>query len=540
MPDNGMANLAGVLHAAGHDVLVLDYGTVGMMRRLFPRSVATALRAARGSAPDLRVLDRELELHAEREVARLGEELCNLVQSYQPDFVGFKLWHGDGCSGSVALARSLRRCFPGLFIIGGGPQVTFAIKPVIEHSGCYEPLDDGTFDVLVQSEGEDLMPALAEVAVGRASLAGVPNTLYREDGRIRIAPVEHVRSLDSLPPPLYDTDVYPSMGGDSKLHLITLDESRGCPYNCSFCIQPLITGHDLRLRSARRVVDEMERCVRSYHVGVFRFAGSATPGRLLDEIATEILARGLQVRYSAFGRGNNARPDAFSRARQSGLEALFFGVESGSQRILDEVMNKGVRISKVRETLKAALGAGIFTVASIIAPAPRETSATWQETLELLADVRPDAVLVSPPGPVAGTAWYREGERFGIRIGEGFQEALLSFKFRMLLPADQWQYPEYWVDGKDTRTIAEETMAALRQIEELGLLTRVSDDMLLMARYCHLTPREFRDQTQRWLCTGNWEAVAALVAEMNGAIREAARAAVAALDDGATALPSVA
>lgn len=540
MPDNGLANLAGALSAQGHEVLILDYGTVEMVRRFFPASVARALQGQAGMVPDLHALERELEAHAERETVSLGRELCAAVRSYRPDFVGFKLWNGDGCTGSTALARALRAEFPSLKIYGGGPQVMFAVKPIIEHTGHFAPLEDGTFDALMQCEAEHLIPALAEHAVGKGPLASLPNVICRDGSSLRINPIERVAELSSLPAPLYDEAVYPALAGDGKLRVLTLDESRGCPFACNFCLQPVISGRRLRLRPATKVVDEMERCIRHYQTNAFRLAGSATPGTLLEGIAEEVLARGLKVRYTAFGRVNYMREGLFPKLKRSGLESLFFGVESGSQRILDEAMGKRATVAQMREILKASRQAGIFTVGSIIAPAPGETLESFQETLWFLAEVRPDGVPVCPPGPVAGTPWYTERGRFGIHIGEGFEEALLDFKFRLLFPPDQWSYPDYSVDGKDTRRMAQEAGALIAAAERMGLLTMFSDDMYLMTRYCHLTPREFRDQTQRWLCTGNWEAVAALVAEMNGAIREAARAAVTALDEGATALPSVA
>lgn len=517
MPDNGLANLAGALYAAGHEALILDYSTVDCIRRLFPESVAAALRS-QDNLPDLREMDRELERQGEREVARVGDELATIIHDYRPDFVGFKLWNGDGCLGSIALARRLRQEFPRLKIVGGGPHVTFAVRPIVDYRKRFEALNDGTFDAIIQSEAEHLMPALAEFAIGKIPVSALPNALYRDGAYLRVNPMERVPDLDAMAPPIYDTTVYPAMEGDQKLCLVTLDESRGCPYGCDFCIQPVISGRKLRLRSAKSIVDEMERCIRSYGISAFRFAGSATPGKLLEGIATEILARGLKVRYSAFGRVNYARPGSFNLMRQSGLQALFFGVESGSQRILDTTMHKHARVEDMRETLKLSKKAGLFTVASFISPAPGEDEESWQATLDFMADVRPDAILVSPPGPVAGTPWFLHPEQFGFRLGENLIDGLLGFKFKMLFPADQWEYPDYWVDGKDTRQMARECMKMIGQVEQMGLLSMLSDDMYLMAQYCGVSPREYRNMTRR-LCVGDYEPIAALVAKTNAAVR---------------------
>lgn len=521
MPDNGLANLAGALFAAGHEARVIDYGTVEMIRRLFPESIAAALRRD-GHRPDLRLLDRELEKNAAVVLAEIARELCDQVREFGADFVGFKLWNGDGCFGSIELARALRREFPRLTILGGGPHVLFAIQPVIAETGRFAPLDDGTFDVLIQSEAEDLMGALVDLSQGKVAPSAIPNAIYRDGETLRINPIERVQSLDALAPPRYDASAYPSMEGDAKLRIITLDESRGCPYHCHFCIQPAIIGHKVRLRAATSVVDEMLRCVREYQVSAFRFAGSATPGKLMTAITDEVQARRARVHFTAFGRVNHAQPEAFARNRQSGLLSLFFGVESGSQAMLDR-MNKLVNVAEMRRVLLESKRAGIFTVASLISPLPGETDETWQETLALLEEVRPDSVLISPPGPVPGTAWWNESEKFGIHLSEGFAERLLGFKFKTLFPPDQWEWPEYSVDGKDVRAILRECGQKIQQVERMGLLTMFCDDMVLMCHYSSLSPCDFRDRTQAWLNVGDWESIAATVAEMNAGIRAEAR-----------------
>ena len=200
MPDNGLANLAGALFAAGHEARVIDYGTVEMIRRLFPESIAAALRRD-GHRPDLRLLDRELEKNAAVVLAEIARELCDQVREFGADFVGFKLWNGDGCLGSIELARALRREFPRLTILGGGPHVLFAIQPVIAETGRFAPLDDGTFDVLIQSEAEDLMGALVDLSRGKVAPSAIPNAIYRDGETLRINPIERVQSLDALAPP---------------------------------------------------------------------------------------------------------------------------------------------------------------------------------------------------------------------------------------------------------------------------------------------------------------------------------------------------
>ena len=138
MPDNGLANLAGALIEAGHKTLILDYGAIDTMRRLYPpwisaksRPIYQRLLDGSGKAPgvsfkdalSLKYLNYKLERHQKRVVSEIADEIAGKIRELRPDFIGFKLWNGDGFTGSIAIAERMRREFPSLKIFAGGPQV---------------------------------------------------------------------------------------------------------------------------------------------------------------------------------------------------------------------------------------------------------------------------------------------------------------------------------------------------------------------------------------------------------------------------------
>jgi hypothetical protein len=216
LPDNGLANLAGALVEAGHEALVLDYGTVDTMRRLvLPElrrklgEVYDRLRSAREkrtsglatawSLVRLRRLDRQLARHRAREVQRIAEETVSLVENEKPDFVGFKLWNGDGFDGPVTIAEHLKRRFPNLKLFAGGPHVDFFRGLIFERTRA--------FDGLVFGEAEETIVQIGDYASGKGRL-DFPN-LITPDGVER--GIRRINDLDSLPMPVYDEHVYPAM-----------------------------------------------------------------------------------------------------------------------------------------------------------------------------------------------------------------------------------------------------------------------------------------------------------------------------------------
>ncbi len=519
-PDNGLANLAGALLQAGHEVKIIDYGTVSTMRRLFPPQLAEQVRSLVGpllstSQPptaealaELQQSSALLEAYQQEQLQSIGTELVAEVRHLRPDFVGFKVWNGDGFTGAVALAERLRAEFPGLHIYAGGPQASWFREVVYWRTEVFEALAYG--------EGEQIILDLAEHATGKRELGSIPGIIYQQNGRIEQVPRAAGLDLNDLPTPVYDEEIYPAMTGDEKIKIIVLDDSRGCPYACGFCTHPVESGHRLRTASPSRLVDQMAQVRQKYGIRVFRFSGSSTPGNLMRQIAEEILRRDLDVQYTCFGHFASADPDHFEIMARSGLYAIFFGIESGCQRILDKAVGRKFALAEVKKTVAAAKRAGIFTVTSMIVPLPFDTEQTIQESLEFVLAVQPDSVPVQFPGLLPGTPWMQEPEKFGFEVDrEEILSTGLDYKIKLLFPPAYWEPLPYKVNGLTFPEFTALTAKFAAQLEANDILTGVPDDNALIAQCAGMSPREFRDQARLWCLTGNAEAMAQMVSEAN-------------------------
>jgi len=520
-PDNGLANLAGALLEAGHDVRIVDYGTISTMRRLFPEELSRQVKPLAEkmlASPDVEPGPEQmgqivqladwLEAYQQAQLQQIGRELIEKVSEFQPDFVGFKLWNGDGFSGSVILAQMLRDEFPGLHIYAGGPQASWFNKVIYQHTDV--------FDAIACGEAEDTIAALAEHATGQRNLADIPAIIYQQNGQVIEVPRTGWLDLNDLPVPVYDPEIYPSMVGDEKIKIIVLDDSRGCPYRCGFCTHPVESGSRLRTTSAQLLVDRMERIIGDYGISVFRFAGSSTPGSLMYEVAEQILARGLDVQYSCFGHFASADPDHFQVMADSGLYAIFFGLESGCQQVLDRAVRKGINVAMVKETVQQAQQAGLFVVTSMIVPLPFDTEQTIKESLDFIIDLRPDSVPVQFPGLLPGTPWLQHPEKYNFEVDtEELLLAGLDYKIKLLFPPQFWEPPPYKVNGMTFPEFTALTMKFAEDLEKSGILTAVPDDMALIAKCAGMTAREFRDQARLWCLTGDVAGMAKMTEEAN-------------------------
>ncbi|MFB0562711.1 MAG: radical SAM protein [Candidatus Lokiarchaeia archaeon] len=523
--DNGLANLAGSLIQKGHQTKILDYAIVDTIKRLFPHECSDELSCLtrriissleRGLLPQrddlsaFRDLDDWINELQKEKVQQIAQEISKYAKAYKADFVGLKLWSGDGFAGSIAIAEKLKQDSPKLPVFAGGPHVDSFKENIFDVCDI--------FDALVYGEGEETITMLADYVSGKRRLQDIPNLIYKNNGRIISTPIKRIENLDSLSFPVYDEDVYLAMKGNQKIKMVFIDESRGCPNHCSYCIHPIKSGNRWREKTAEAVVEQMEEMNRKYGFTSFRFAGSNPPPFLKRRIADEILKRGLKITYSAFGHIRDGSVVDFELLRKSGCYSLFFGIESGSQRILDESMNKGVRIDEITKTIKACKDAGLYVVGSVIIPAPQETEETKKESFNLLLRMRPDSVVVWFPALMLGTDWERNSQKYGFDIQnrKSFLREAMLYKIKSFYPPTLWESSsEYRLNGKSFKEITKETGNFRRLLERNGILTQVTSETASIARYAGMSPRDLRDKARKYLSNGDYESIEELVSKIN-------------------------
>jgi hypothetical protein len=518
MPDNGMAALAGCLADAGHAVRVLDFGTVDTMRRLFPSAAGRLLRPVarrifeEGKPPRTRDLvrvtlaDLMIERHKRAVFRAVADEVAAASRAFGANLVGLKLWNGDGFAGSIEIARRVKEVSPATCVFGGGPQVDWFGRHILDHTDA--------FDGLARGDGEVVVAALAEYADGRRELTDVPNLLHR-GGTTDEARVE---SLDDLPMPCYEEDVYPAPHSGGQIRFVVLDESRGCPGQCAFCIHPQKSGGGWLVKSPQRVVHEMARARAVFGARRVVYAGSNTPSRAANANAAAVLDAGLGVEYACFGHVKGMKHADFALLRRSGCRSIFFGVESGDPRLLRDTFHKGTRPEEIRTVLGRAKAAEISTLASIIFPAPGEDADSERRTRDLLRTVRPDAVPVQFPGVIPGSEWWHHPGKFGFEMTMPERKLwayVLTYKIKLLFPPRFWRPLPYRIDGQSYKQFSSRTEQFVRDLERDGTVTGMGHDLVLMAHATDLSLREFRDRTRRDFFTGDADAAQEMVDRIN-------------------------
>lgn len=221
------------------------------------------------------------------------------------------------------------------------------------------------------------------------------------------------KNLDLYPNPAYhliDVHSYKRLiGGERALTMLT---TKGCPYRCAFC--GLADHHKtVKTRSPKAVAREIKEIKAEYGIRKFNFQDDSfvTNRRRLYELLD--LMRPLGIGFRCHGRVGNDRPKDYEKLKDAGCDVIAWGIESGSQKILDK-MNKRVTVRQNYNAVQMAKDAGLLTRCFFIIGFPGETAETLEETKRFIEQSDPDQYFVSNFVPYPGTDVWNNPKKYGI------------------------------------------------------------------------------------------------------------------------------
>jgi len=302
---------------------------------------------------------------------------------------------------ALRLVKIAKKTCPESLVVMGGPHVTVMDKEALTE--CPE------LDVVVRGEGEQTLLELAKLkaASSLGSLHEVPGVTFKSDGEIiRNKDRPFIQNLDTLPFPAFDhlpLENY-RLYGKTYLPIIT---SRGCPFQCTFCLASKMSGKRFRARSPKNVLAELELLRDKYEADAITFYDDTFTFDMerAREICEEIKRRGFKVPWDCRTRVDRVSRRLLAIMRSANCQLIHFGVESGSQEILN-AMKKGVTVEQNLRAIQWAKEAGILVAISVIIGYPGENEKTVQETVEFIRKSEPDYVYVCVPTPYPGTELY--------------------------------------------------------------------------------------------------------------------------------------
>lgn len=303
----------------------------------------------------------------------------------------------------------LREHSPETSIVVGGPYVAKRsetmeendLKAVFKYIGA---------DFYVRSrEGEQVLVRLLQALKGSQRFAGIPNLAFRENGHFVLTPAE--REYNPLYDNIIDYSLFPKEDVGSYVNVRI---TKGCPFTCSFCSFPLRTEkYDVsRLEYIERELNAI-RDVGTV-TGLFFVDDTANvPLLTFKEMMRMMIRQGYGFKWHCFFRADFCDDELVDLMARAGCQGVFLGLESANDQMLIN-MHKTPRKHHYLSVVPMFKKAGIKVFASLFFGFPGETLATAQETIDFLAETRPDFYrpLVWYCDPV--TPIWNERDRYGI------------------------------------------------------------------------------------------------------------------------------
>ncbi|MBI5075471.1 MAG: radical SAM protein [Nitrospirae bacterium] len=344
-----------------------------------------------------------------------------------PDILGLSVTTLS-ISHAARIAEASKKMVPGLLVIIGGPHISAVPVETMERFTV--------FDVAVIGEGEEtvleLLLALSEVK----PLSAVSGIVYRDGSGVQMNPRRpFLKTLDILPRPAWDMlegfpqHFYPPIFKTRRLPAALLVTSRGCPNTCIFCDRSVF-GSSCHMFSASYVVEMMVELYDKFGVREFCFEDDTfiTFHTRLVEICHHLIDLKLDISWSCLGRVNQVSEENLRLMKRAGCWQISFGIESGSQEILD-IIHKKVTLQQIRRALQISRDAGLLNKGFFIVGHPGETKKTLQLTYDFIMGNPLDDISVTMLTPFPGTELHARAREFGTLDADWEKMNLLNTVF---------------------------------------------------------------------------------------------------------------
>ncbi|MFC1668549.1 B12-binding domain-containing radical SAM protein, partial [Chlamydiota bacterium] len=269
-------------------------------------------------------------------------------------------------------------------------------------------------DFIVRGEPEYTIRDLACAIRDKTPLSKVKGVTWKENKTIiKNEEREFIENLDQLPFPAWDDvniDFY-TMPISGEIFLLVM-ASRGCPHSCTFCAAHTLYGKKRRYRSAERIAEEITYNKNRFKVSSFLFwaEGFVAQKKKVFEVCDEIIKTDLKVRWVANSRADTVDLMLLKKMHEAGCWMIGYGIESGSQEILDRI-KKGITLKQIKNAVKFAKQAHLKITAHVIIGIPGETKKHIIKTSNFVNKLGIDFLQLYCCVPFPGSPLYAQARK---------------------------------------------------------------------------------------------------------------------------------
>lgn len=242
------------------------------------------------------------------------------------------------------------------------------------------------FDYVVIGEGEATMVGLVEHLNENKSLENIDGLYYSDKGRIKRNKKRPRLEFKNQPWPdrknlkikRYIKSGFPQPPyPEGVKNVATILGSKGCPYNCSFCINKLMWNQIVKVRDIKDIADELEYLMKDHKVNYIWFDDTTFTfdSQRVEKLCDEILKRKIDIYWACEGRVDTVNKNLLLKMKKAGCVFISYGIESADEKIL-KLLNKQISLYAIKKAMKITFDANIVPVAFFMIGLPYDTITT--------------------------------------------------------------------------------------------------------------------------------------------------------------------
>jgi radical SAM superfamily enzyme YgiQ (UPF0313 family) len=328
--------------------------------------------------------------------------------NYHPSVIGISTLFTPAYQNMLDIGKCCREKFPDAIITAGGGVPTNMYREIFKHSDC--------FDALCYGEGElpllNLVNAIDKKKYLDENLSWITHDKVKNNVTFNHTFIDN---LDEIP--FYDYDIlvpedyginpaitaYASIGEKKQnFHVMT---SRGCTHHCCFCSSHTVHGRKMRYYSVERIQEDFARLKNNFSARTLIFQDDHFMGdkhralriiEVVKEMQFKIVFQNSLALYALDRK-------MLESLKSAGVNQLLLSVESGSERVLREIMHKPLNLSIVKRVAKDCRELNIYTNVNILIGLPGETKEDIEDTRAFLKTIDANWFLIFCANPLVGS-----------------------------------------------------------------------------------------------------------------------------------------
>lgn len=339
------------------------------------------------------------------------DETVERILEFVPKYVGFSA-PTMLISTAAKVSKRLKEKKPDITTIVGGPHISAVPKETM--------LRYTDFDIGVIGEGEITINELLISLENKKNLNEVKGIIHRQNEEIIFNEERpFIEDLDSLPFPGWDMlpnllETYQqSASRIDRLPCLSITTSRGCPLQCIFCARNVF-GNISRAHSTDYLIKMIKFLQAEYRLKSISIEDEnfVIFRKRLVEFCSRLIEEDIDITWDCASSVNSVNPEILKLMKKAGCWQINYGIESGSQRILDFI-KKGTNVEEIKQCLKWTKEAGITTKGYFIIGHPTETIESIKETFDFIQKIDLDIFQISFMTPFPGSELYDIADQYG-------------------------------------------------------------------------------------------------------------------------------